>query len=155
MPSFTLGRAAKLYGLHRSTLYAAINRGALSVTLNGKGQKVVDLSEMLRVFGEPQSTAAQQFDTSTVAPTPSQTVDSTPSSVLALETLAPLLEELRLLREEQQASREANRLLREEVRELRETLLRIEHKPDTTLAPGPDRLIDRLCRTVGEWLLHR
>lgn len=44
---------AKLYGLHRSTLYEAVSKGRITAGFNPKGQRVVDLSEMIRVYGEP------------------------------------------------------------------------------------------------------
>lgn len=53
MPALTIGRMAKLYGLHRSTLYEAIEKGRVTAGHNGKKQRVIDLSEMIRVYGEP------------------------------------------------------------------------------------------------------
>lgn len=54
MAKLTIGRMAKLYGLHRSTLHEAVSKGRVTAGLDGKGQKVIDLSEMIRVYGEPQ-----------------------------------------------------------------------------------------------------
>lgn len=118
MPSLTLGRAAKLFGLYRSFLYAEVSRGSLSVRLNSKGQKVVDLGEMIRVFGKPPSVVSGQTNASTVN-------SMSPSPVLSEKAWAPLWDELRLMREEQQMIKRENRLLREEVRVLREALLSI------------------------------
>ena len=109
MAKLTIGRMANLYGLHRSTLHEAVAKGRVNAGLDGKGQKVIDLSEMIRVYGEPPG-ATRHFPT----PTP----DTSPT--LRLDTLQPLLEELRLLREE--------------VRELRETMRLIEHKPEVVPA---------------------
>ncbi|MCK1794276.1 entry exclusion protein 1 [Pseudomonas violetae] len=95
---------AKLYGLHRSTLHEAVTKGRITAGLDGKGQKVIDLSEMIRVYGEPSGSTRH-------SPTPSPDVLPT----LAKDALHPLLEELRLLREE--------------VRELRNSLQLLEHKP--------------------------
>ena len=55
MAKLTIGRMANLYGLHRSTLHEAVAKGRVTAGLDGKGQKVIDLSEMIRVYGEPQS----------------------------------------------------------------------------------------------------
>lgn len=63
MPELTIGRMAKLYGLHRSTLYEAISRGRITAGLNGHGQRVLDLAEMIRVYGE----APTQPDTASTA----------------------------------------------------------------------------------------
>lgn len=108
MPAFTLGRLAKLYGMHRSTVYEAVEKGRVSAGLDGKGQKVIDLSEAIRVWGEPPTDQTAKPDTRQPAPV----ADPTPPT----DTLAPLLEELRLLREE--------------VAGLRAELRLIEHKPD-------------------------
>ena len=105
MTKLTIGRMANLYGLHRSTLHEAVAKGRVTSGLDGKGQKVIDLSEMIRVYGEPPG-STRHF------PTPKPVVLPT----LATDTLHPLLEELRLLREE--------------VRELRNSLRLLEHKPE-------------------------
>jgi hypothetical protein len=110
MAKLTIGRMANLYGLHRSTLHEAVAKGRVTAGLDGKGQKVIDLSEMIRVYGEPQGTTLH-------SPTPTPDTSPTPP----FDTLYPLLEELRLLREE--------------VRELRETMRLLEHKPDIATAP--------------------
>ena len=57
MAKLTIGRMANLYGLHRSTLHEAVAKGRVTAGLDGKGQKVIDLSEMIRVYGEPQGLA--------------------------------------------------------------------------------------------------
>lgn len=108
MPAFTLGRLAKLYGMHRSTVYEAVEKGRVSAGLDGKGQKVIDLSEAIRIWGEPPTDQTVKPDTRQQAAAP----DPTPPA----DALQPLLEELRLLREE--------------VAGLRAELRLIEHKPD-------------------------
>ncbi|MDN3554354.1 hypothetical protein QWY74_12970 [Halomonas almeriensis] len=91
---------ATLYGLHRSTLYEAVDKGRVTAQVNGKGQKVLDLSEMIRVYGEPpgQTALTQQN------PTPSSDNDPTPTTERLLAELVELTrhqgEELRRLREE-------------------------------------------------------
>lgn len=104
MQKLTIGRMAKLYGLHRSTLYEAVEKGRVSTGFDGKGQRLIDLSEMIRVYGEPPGHARQN-------PTPPTGSAPTPPT----DALNPLLDELRMLRQE--------------VAQLREALLRIEHKP--------------------------
>lgn len=109
MPTFTIGRMAKLYRLHRSSLYQAVNEGRVTAGHNGKGQLVIDLSEMIRVYGEPLERTRQN-----------QTPESDTSIAIPTAGLQSLLEELRLLREE--------------VHELRKNLLLLEHKPAPRLA---------------------
>lgn len=106
MSKLTLGRMAKLYGLHRSTLYEAVEKGRVSASFDGKGQRVVDLSEMIRVYGEPPGNPTPKPDT----PTPP--TDSHPTPIGWAEMVAEL------------------RLLREEVAGLRQEMRLLEHRPD-------------------------
>lgn len=108
----TIGKMAKLYDLHRSTLYEAVQKGRISAPEHdGKGQRLIDLAEMIRVYGEPPGRT----------PTPSQTPADIPP-----DTMQDLLAELRALRME--------------VAELRQTMQRIEHKPDPPADPFADIL---------------
>lgn len=121
MSKLTIGRMAKLYGLHRSTLHEAVAKGRVSAGHDGKGQRVIDISEMIRVYGEPAGRPTPLPDTPTVAPdacpTPADAPPDTPTG------WAEMVMELRLLREE--------------VAGLRQELRLIEHKPDTqTTASG-------------------
>lgn len=106
---------AKLYGLHRSTLHEAVAKGRVSAGHDGKGQRVIDLSEMIRVYGEPPGRPTLLPDTPTPLadslPTPDQTPADTPAG------WAEMVIELRLLREE--------------VAGLRQELRLIEHKPES------------------------
>lgn len=128
MSKLTIGRMAKLYGLHRSTLHEAVAKGRVSAGHDGKGQRVIDISEMIRVYGEPVVRPTPQPYTPTVAidarPTPADAPPDTPTG------WAEMVVELRLLREE--------------VAGLRQELRLIEHKPDTTTtapaAPQPDQV---------------
>lgn len=106
---------AKLYGLHRSSLYQAVDEGRVSVEVDGKGQKVIDLSEMIRVYGEPSGSTRQN-------PTPPldthPTTDSTAFAVMI-----------------EAAITKATAPLIAEIAALRESLLRIEYKPDSQPVP--------------------
>jgi hypothetical protein len=121
MSKLTIGRMAKLYSLHRSTLHEAVAKGRVTAGHDGKGQRVIDISEMIRVYGEPPGrptpgpdTQPPKFDT---RPTPADAPSDTPTG------WAEMVIELRLLREE--------------VAGLRQELRLIEHKPDTpTTAPA-------------------
>lgn len=101
MPELTIGRMAKLYGLHRSTLYEAVEKSRVTAGFNGKGQRVIELSEMIRVYGEPPG----KPEPARQNPTPSPTPDPTPDSY------RELVEELRALRQEVRELKEQMRLL--------------------------------------------
>ena len=53
MKKLSVSELAKLYGYSRQAIYAHINKGNLSKGADG----LIDFSEALRVFGEPQSKA--------------------------------------------------------------------------------------------------
>lgn len=106
MPQLTIGRMANLYGLHRSTLYEAVGKGRVTAAVNGKGQKVIDLSEMIRVYGEPPSQESSLLENPTPQP------DTLPDTPNILEKFDALLEVVKEQRDEL-------RQLREEVAQLR------------------------------------
>lgn len=120
MTTLTIGRMAKLYGLHRSTLHEAVAKGRVTAGHDGKGQRVIDLSEMIRVYGEPTGRPTPTTDT----PTPADDGHPTPPNTAT--GWAELVSELRLLREE--------------VAGLRQELRLIEHKPAT--APGTPEVVE-------------
>lgn len=93
MAELTVGRMAKLYGMHRSSLYEAVDKGRVSAGQNAKGQKVIDLSEMIRVYGPVPN--------DTRHPTPQkQTPPDTPDSSALVDELRALREEIASLRDE-------------------------------------------------------
>jgi polyhydroxyalkanoate synthesis regulator phasin len=49
----TVSKAARLYGKARSTIHRAIEAGRLSCGFSGDGTRVIDLSELIRIWGEP------------------------------------------------------------------------------------------------------
>lgn len=110
MPAITLGKLATMYGLHRSSVYEAVSKGRVSAGVNRQGQKVVELSEAIRVWGEPVGSPTAKPDSQTPLPD-------------APDSNAELIAELRLLRQE--------------VAELRQTMLLIEHRPDRPTPPEP------------------
>ena len=57
---YPLSKAAKLAGISRAQIYKIAKSGKLSVELDGLGQKVIDASELYRVFPEAQSAETQE-----------------------------------------------------------------------------------------------
>lgn len=54
-----ISEAAKQVGRSRGALYRAISEGRLSATKNSEGVQVIDLSELMRVFGDSLMTPEQ------------------------------------------------------------------------------------------------
>ena len=48
----SLSEAARLAGISRSTLYERIKKGELSTTRSHHGRPMVQISELIRVFGD-------------------------------------------------------------------------------------------------------
>ncbi|MAS53772.1 MAG: hypothetical protein CMJ44_03930 [Pimelobacter sp.] len=92
--------AARLFGIHRATLYRHMAAGRLSWVLEPNGSRALDMSELIRCYGEPPSPATPSATPAT--PTPGD--DATPATERLLAELVELTrhqgEELRRLREE-------------------------------------------------------
>jgi tRNA A37 N6-isopentenylltransferase MiaA len=56
MAELTIKQAAQLYGLHHSSIYQAIDEGRVSSRRNARNHRVIDMAELIRVWGEPPST---------------------------------------------------------------------------------------------------
>lgn len=132
MAELTIGRMATLYGLHRSSLYEAVDKGRVTAGFNGKGQRVIDLSEMIRVYGEPPN----KPDATRHLPTPEKpgVQASSPTLPQAPDTLALLTELVEINR--QQAARLEG--LESEVRQLREEMRRLPPPPQEQADPPRD-----------------
>jgi len=59
----TISQAARLYGKARSTIHRAIEAGRLSCSVRGDGVRVLDLSELIRLWGEPPNATPAEPDT--------------------------------------------------------------------------------------------
>ena len=59
MKAMTVIELAKLYGMNRQSIYKRINKGDLSKISDGK----IDLSEAIRVFGEPSQRSSLNVTT--------------------------------------------------------------------------------------------
>ena len=51
MAQFTIAGAARAAGVGRATIQRALKAGRLSATTNEQGERVIDMVELLRVFG--------------------------------------------------------------------------------------------------------
>ena len=55
MPKFTVAELAKKYGIARTSIYDRMKNGSISYEIDSKNRKVIDFSEMQRVYGTPDS----------------------------------------------------------------------------------------------------
>jgi len=53
---------ANLYGLSRGALYDKVSKGILTATLNEQGQKVIDMVDMIVLYGEAKTNKAVQVE---------------------------------------------------------------------------------------------
>jgi len=93
----TISQAAQLYGKARSTIHRAIDSGRLSCSIRGDKMRVIQLAELIRLWGEPPNAPPQTHQNATAQEEPTQQA---------------LVQELRALREELVALREEVALLR-------------------------------------------
>ena len=126
MTQLTIAAAAPLVGKDRKTLYRMIKEGKLSVTVSPEGQKMVETSELLRVFGElkePEPTSPRQRDSrEKVAMSQLETANATAR--------------IALLEAELRHARELNSVKDEVIQDLR-TTLRLLEPPRQAPAPEP------------------
>lgn len=103
MPKLTFSAIAKLYGMHRTTLYAAVKAKRVSIDHNLKGQKVIDLAEAIRVWGEPIHHPDSSTGGSTLNSTPAVDLAEIIAQAVAKavsEAVEPLRLEIQQLRQE-------------------------------------------------------
>ncbi|MGP9633715.1 hypothetical protein ACT3R7_11680 [Halomonas sp. AOP43-A1-21] len=129
MQKLTIGRMAKLYGLHRSTLYEAVEKGRVTAGLDGKGQRVIDLSEMIRVYDEPPNKPDAALQPPTPIGSPQAELSPTPDTLTLLAELVEL--------NRQQAARLEG--LESEVKQLRESMLLLPAPPAPEKPGTPPR----------------
>ena len=82
MPKFTVAELAKKYGIARTSIYDRMKNGSISYEIDAKNRKVIDLSEMQRVYGTPDSKDYSK-------------PDSTNTDNTTIELYKQLIEELR------------------------------------------------------------
>ncbi|OAL80776.1 hypothetical protein AY606_15395 [Acinetobacter sp. SFB] len=62
MAKLTISKMANLYGLSRGALYDKVSKGILTATLNEQGQKVIDMVDMIVLYGEAKTNKAVQVE---------------------------------------------------------------------------------------------
>lgn len=131
----TISAAARLYGIHRATLHRHIKSGRLSCVFKPDGGRALDLSELIRCYGEPphHSEEVQQVATGQISPP--ATPDATPGNAALMARFDALLEVVTEQRDELRA-------LREEVHKLRKLpapgQLAADNRPQPAATDKPD-----------------
>ena len=135
MTELSISAAARTAGVSRTTIQKAIKTGRLSATTNTAGNRVVDLSELLRVYGP-----LQPIPQGVAVPTRQQTAGGFDGQVASQAALIEVLhEQLRLALEREQQTREQAR--EDRIRLL--TLLEMEQQArrdlEQKLLPAPKK----------------
>lgn len=93
MAKVSVSEAARLYGKDRKTLYRHINKGRLSAGPVEDGVRLIDMSELIRVYGEPPASSATDA-------TPPTKEAATPLSQALMDEISVLRQEVQGLRNE-------------------------------------------------------
>lgn len=129
MPKFTVAELAKKYGIARTSIYDRMKNGSISYEIDAKNRKVIDFSEMQRVYGTPDSKAYSQ-------------PDSTQTDNTTIELYKQLIEELR---HDKSVAEERERRMYKEIDQLKDKI------DSLTLSLGytPKRFSLTVSLTVG------
>jgi len=115
--SLTLGQAARLTGLGKTTLARAIKRGRLSATRTETGSYSIDAAELARVFPFPAPTEAQDAIGDAPGPLAHHTTVERTNAALAVE-VAGLREMLKMMREQNAELKQDRDQWREQAKQL-------------------------------------
>lgn len=97
MKALSVIELAKLYGMNRQSIYKRINKGDLSKNRDGK----IDLSEAIRVFGEPSQRSTQNVTLQSQATQKSAELDIMRQQVDMLQKQLELAQEREAFQREQ------------------------------------------------------
>lgn len=115
MSVLTIVEASKQFNMTRPRIYRAINKGELTTALNDEGVKVVQVQDMVRLFGSQNKKAVSKSVRNSVPDTDSKLVQ--------------------LLEEQLRKAEEDKTFLKQQINDLRKDFddykLRIEHQPKT------------------------
>lgn len=137
MAKVSISEAARLAGISRSNLYKNyIKQGLISVVRNHQGQPRIDVSELLRVFGEIQKNTALSSKTQVEDRSEIQvrTQENTTETQVQIQ-VAALESELKLLREQLAKADEREQFYQQQLKDLTQTIKFLEYKPE----PPPRR----------------
>ncbi|MCU4437823.1 plasmid replication DNA-binding protein [Acinetobacter bereziniae] len=127
MKKLSVSELAKLYGYSRQAIYAHINKGNLSKGSDG----LIDFSEALRVFGEPQNKTSNVNQSQS---TNSQNLTEVDLLKRQVDILEKQLNQA-LLRENQSLERES--FYQEQIEAMQRLLEAPKHHTPTSIDPEP------------------
>lgn len=133
MAKLTISKMAKLYGLSRGAIYDKVAKGNLTATLNEQGQKVVDMVDMISLYGEPPSNKVNSIEQQ---PTVQNSSKQTELDTINLYKKMLDISESARLKAEDREERLFNEIsqLKNEIRELK-NVLGYSSKPYTEQQP--------------------
>lgn len=129
MALVSISEAARLTGKARSTLHKYIKQGKLSTTTDqNTGNKSIETSELIRVFGKISNSPTTDSDGVTNV---SKLQQETPNTTQSLQI------KLQLLEQENAHLKAEKELLSKNLDDIRQAMLLIESKLPTTPEPVP------------------
>lgn len=129
MALVSISEAARLTGKARSTLHKYIKQGKLSTTTDqNTGNKSIETSELIRVFGKISNSSTTDSDSVTHV---SKLQQETPNTTQSLQI------KLQLLEQENAHLKAEKELLSKNLDDIRQAMLLIESKLPTTPEPVP------------------
>lgn len=122
MAKVSISEAARLAKVSRPTIYKMINNGLLSFTSvvnKGKSVKVIDISEVYRVFGSDLSDGSSKSDV---------VINTDDFTSVNSSDLQDLQQQIALLKQENSSLKDAVSSREEHIASLKHAMLLIEHK---------------------------
>ena len=118
MSQLPIATAAKRVGRDRKTLYRLVAQGKLTATVDATGQKQIDTSELIRVFGELRTETTASSDKRHIRAPVTTPQRETPDTTARLVLLEAELRHARELLESKDA----------QIQVLHKALLLLEHR---------------------------
>ena len=123
----SITKAANLAGVSRTTLYNDMNSGKITYVTSGKNKKVIDVSELERVYGSLNVNTSKDMPTSKTSE--QNFTKKEKESDATLIELAVLREKLEIFETERKREREQ---LSERIEQLQETLNKTQENQNKT-----------------------
>ena len=130
MTKLNISQAAKTFGKDWKTIKRHIEKGKVSCEIDKNGHKQIDLSELIRAYGEPKNNASPNA----IGQNKDIPEHSSPNAIgIYGEKIGRLEAEITELKEDREERRERELRLEAEKKELREII-----KNQTLLLPKPE-----------------